>query len=201
MGLKHQAAVARKWRSAIRQVKQHFPACLPPLLFLTDPDRAADPLARINILPAGAGVIYRHFGSPDRVQQAELMAELCARQSRPLLISADPALACFVNAAGVHWPEARLAAARAWRGSFALQTASAHSRAALVRAAHLGMDAVLLSTAFASDSPSAGRPIGPVKFRRYCQQSPLPTYGLGGLNHVTASRIARFAGLSGVSLN
>lgn len=200
MGLKHQADVTRKWYTAVRQVQRHFPKHLPPMFFLTDPDRTPDPGVRIATLPKQCGVIFRHFGASDKYSRATLLSDLCRQEQRPFLIAADPDLAAAVGATGVHWPESRLTSARKWRARFELQTASAHSRAAVLRAERMGMNAVLCSTVFQSNSPSAGRPMGVTKFRLFVGRASLPIYGLGGVCSNTADRIASFSGLSGVSL-
>lgn len=199
MGLKHQAVSARKWRSAIRQVERHFPAHLPPLLFLTDPDRTPDPIAAIKTLPEGSGVIYRHFGSSDRFETGARIAAVCRARKLSFLIAADPSLAAALEADGVHWPEKQLHHARHWRGYFQIQTASAHSRRAISRAAQAGIDAVLVSAVFPSRSPSAGAPLGAARLRRLSRIAPLPLYGLGGVSESNAARIANRAGLSGIS--
>ena len=198
MGLKHQAASARKWRAAIRQVKRHFPADLPPMFFLTDPVRVPDPVSVAERLPVGAGIIYRHFGADDRTRVAMHLSDICRRRGLNLLIAADPGLAKRVGACGVHWPEARLRGARKWRGHFEIQTASAHSRRAIERAAQAGMDAALVSTVFASNSSSANALMGAIGFRRLSLQTRLPLYGLGGINANTASRIAISGGLAAI---
>lgn len=199
MGLKHQAVTARKWRAAIRQVETHLPAYLPPLLFLTDPDRTPDPVAAAEKLPSGSGIIYRHFGRPERAGVAEGLAEVSTQRGLFLLIAADPELAKHVGADGVHWPEARLPKSWKWRDQFQLQTASAHSRRAIWAAERVQMDAVLVSSVFPSKSPSAGRPMGATRFRCLKQQTPLPIYGLGGVSLTNAPRIANVAGLASVS--
>lgn len=198
IGLKHQAANARKWRTAIRRVERHLPAHLPPVLFLTDPVRVPDPVIAIQSLPPGAGIIYRHFGDAGRRRVADQLANLCAAKDLALLIAADPDLAAEVEADGVHWPEARLSEARHWRGCFRLQTASAHSRRALAKAAQIGMDAALVSTVFASQSASAGAPMGPARFRKLAQGAALPIFALGGLKAATIGRISDSGGLAAV---
>lgn len=197
-GLKHQAARARKWRTAIRRVERHLPPHLPPVLFLTDPDRVPDPVAVLQFLPPGSGIIYRHFGAAGRHEIADQLAHLCAKRDLTLLIAADPELAAEVEADGVHWPEARLSDARHWRGCFRLQTASAHSRRALARAARSGMDAALVSTVFASNSASARAPMGPARFRKLAQTAALPIYALGGLQAATIQRISDSGGLAAI---
>jgi len=198
MGLKHQAAAARKWRSAARQVAQHFPAHLPPLLFLSDPARIQNPVDVVHALPAAVGVIYRHFGASDRVSVAHQLAAACAEHERCFLIAADPLLARETGAHGVHWPEAIAHKASKWHGQFALQTASAHSPAAIRRAYKIGLDAALVSTVFASNSASAAAPLGVARFKTWTRAAPLPVYALGGVNADNAGSVANFAGLAAI---
>lgn len=63
----------------------------------------------------------------------------------------------------------------------------------------MGLDAVLLSTVFSSDSPSANIPMGALKFRNRATQSSLPIYALGGLTADNMRQIAKFGGISGIS--
>lgn len=198
MTLKHQAGLDRKLLRAIRRTRSHLPAHLPGLIFLTDPQRTPDPVRTAARLPAGCGVIFRHFGADDRFERAQALANLAKRRGLCLLIAADPALARTVGADGVHWPEARLGEARHWRTAFALQTASAHSRRAIHRAMQAGLDGALVSSIFASRSPSAGHPIGPARLARLAAGTKLPLYGLGGVNTCNAGQIAGFAGLAAI---
>ncbi|MEO1189694.1 MAG: thiamine phosphate synthase [Pseudomonadota bacterium] len=198
MGLKHQAASTRKWRAAIRQVETHFPHHLPPILFLTDPDRVPNPIGAIRALPKGSAVIYRHFGETDRQSQGAAMKAVCADSNLRFLISADPGLALALKADGVHWPEAKLPSSRHWRGRFALQTASAHSIRAIKRAEQARMDGVLFSAIFASNSPNAGKPIGPTRLRNARKQTTTPVYALGGITPLNACRVADTCGLAAI---
>jgi thiamine-phosphate pyrophosphorylase len=198
MGLKHQAVSARKWRAAIRRIETHFPPALPALLFLTDPERTPDPVSIAARLPAGSGIVYRHFGADDRFEVAPKLAALARRRALKLLIAADPTLALEVGAHGVHWPEARLGEARKWRGRFSVQTASAHSRRATERAASIGVDAALVSTVFPSNSRSADAPMAPLAFTRLCQMVSLPLFALGGVTATNASQVAGAGGLAAI---
>ena len=199
MRLKHQAASARKWHAAIRQVEGHFPAHLPALLFLTDPNRIHDPIPIIKQLPNGSGVVYRHFGAADRWLVAKRLKRLCQRQNLYLIISADPHLAMRVRADAVHWPERLLSESLRWRGRFAFQTSSAHSRSAIKRAERAGIDGILFSTIFPSSSRSAGPPLGPIRFRQISLPQKTPIYALGGINAHHARMISAFGGLATVS--
>lgn len=199
MGLKHQAVVARKWRAAMRQIESHFPPTLPPLLFLTDPERVPNPVSLIDNLPAGSGLIYRHFGADDRFEIAARLSLKCKEHKVAFLVSADPDLARATNAAGIHWPEKWISRARRWQGCFRIQTASAHTPQAIHGARKAGMDAALVSTIFASNSPSAGRPIGSIRLRKLQQTAGIPLYGLGGINALNAQKVSAYSGIASVS--
>lgn len=63
-----------------------------------------------------------------------------------------------------------------------IETAAAHSRAAVAQAARLGVDAVLVSAVFPSRSPSAGPPLGALRFRQLVRAATIPVYALGGID-------------------
>lgn len=175
-----------------------LPVPLPGLFYLTDPDRTPDPSRTARYLPQGSGIIYRHFGAADRSQTAVSLAKIAARRGLILLIAADPKLALHVGAHGVHWPEANRREARRWITAFALQTVSAHSPAALRKAARFGFDAAFVSTVFPSNSQSAGKAMGPVRFRRLAQASPIPVYALGGVDAGSGARLSHAGGLAAI---
>jgi thiamine-phosphate pyrophosphorylase len=189
----------RKFRFAARRASTHLPRHLPSFFFLTDPARTPDPLGVAGALPKGSGIILRHFGREGQIRQAGLLARIARRRRLVLLIAADPRLARDVGADGVHWPEACLPDARLWRGRFPLMTASAHSRAALARAASAGVDAAVVSTVFPSASPTSGPAMGAVRLRKLCRQTGLAVYALGGVTHENALKIANTAGFAAVS--
>jgi thiamine-phosphate pyrophosphorylase len=68
-------------------------------------------------------------------------------------------------------------------------TAAAHSMPALIRARRAGADAALLSAVFQSRSPSAGRPLGPMRFADLVRRAGLPVYALGGVKTKNAPRL------------
>lgn len=191
---------ARKLRQAARISSRRLGHGLPPVLVFTAPDRGVPALHLPDRLPEGWAVVYRHFGAADRTETAYRLADLAARRKLTLLIGADPELARAVGADGVHWPEAMLSEARLWSGRFRLMTASAHRPASLMGKPPAGINARVFSTVFPSASPSAGPSIGAARFRRLCEKSSLPVYGLGGITAENAGRICRFAGLAGISL-
>ena len=198
MSLEPESRAQRKLIAAARTSAGHLPPALPRALFLNDPARTPDPFTVANRLPAGFGVVYRHFGAANRADVAHGLAQVCARRGLVFLVAADPDLAASVGANGVHWPFRLAQQARRWRGRFSVQTVSAHSGRQLRAAAGLPVDAVLLSTVFASGSASAGRPFGALRFRQLVRGAGLPVYALGGVTADTAAPIASVAGFAAV---
>ena len=169
---------------------------------MVDPTRTPDPLAAAARLPRGTGVVYRAFGAKDAARTAAALARLAKRRGLVLLIGADERLAAACGAQGLHLPErmAHLAPRIRARRPGWLITAAAHSPRALAHAARAGCDAALLSTVFASNSPSAGRPMGPIRFSALTRTARLPVYALGGVKPRTAKRLlgSKAVGLAGV---
>ncbi len=164
---------------------------LPTVWFVTDPLRTPDPISIAQDLPRGAGVIFRGFGRADALATAHGLAKVARRRGLVLLIGADEALAAEVAADGVHLPErlgAGLRRLKARRPGWII-TLAAHSPGALRRAGHAGADAVLLSTVFESRSPSAGRPIGPLRLAGLARSSPTAVFALGGVDARSARRL------------
>ena len=163
----------------------------------TDPVRTPDPEALARNLPVDAALVYRSFGAPDAEPMARRLQTIVAGRGGLLLIGADADLATRVGADGVHLPQRLAGAAQGMRGRFRLVTAAAHS----LRAARVpGPDAVVVSAVFASNSPSAGPPMGPVRFAALARAAGRPVYALGGVTNETARRLVSTgaAGLAGI---
>ena len=170
------------------------------MFFFTDPARTPDPEAVIRRLPRGAGLVYRAFSDPRAVRTGRGLVRAARRRGLLILVGADPGLAALIGADGVHLPERRATSApgviRArpiW-----IVTAAAHSNAAIVRARRAGVDAVFVSPVFQSASPSAGRPLGALRFASLARHAGLPVYALGGVNARTAPLLAH-TGATGVA--
>ena len=164
---------------------------LPQLYFLTDPERTPDPARVMSQLPRGAAVIYRAFGRADVLEQAAALRAIARARGLVFLVGADASLAARLRADGVHLPERlmRLAPALRRRRPLWLITAAAHGQRAVARAARLGLDAALVSVVFPSQSPSAGRAMGPLRFAVRARGASLPVIALGGLDARTARRL------------
>ena len=199
MSVKPDPARSRKMLVAIRAADRCLKRPLPPLIYLTDPERSHDPIAIVKQLPRNSAVIYRHFGAADRERVGANLRLITILKNSLLLIANDPELAIQVKADGVHWPERQSARAKYWRTRFAIMTASAHSRRAIYSSSLRFVDAALLSTVFSSSSRTATSPIGAIRFRQLARGAPLPIYALGGVTSDTAQRIAESGGLASIS--
>lgn len=120
------------------------------------------------------------------------MRQITGHLGLKLLIGADAGLAARLGADGVHLPERLARQARAVRARHPrwLVTTAAHSPAAAHRGLTWGADAVVISAIFPSRSNSAGPPMGPVRLAALVRGLPGPAYALGGVNDITARRLA-----------
>ena len=168
---------------------------LPALFCLTDPERTPDLIALALSLPAQTGLIVRTFGLDAIREQTAELVKLRHAAGGLCLIAAEPELALQTGADGVHWPERWLTGANVRRSPGLIST-SAHSPLALRRASALA-DLAFVSTAFPSESPSAGRPMGALRLAAYASRSDVPVYALGGINTRTVKRLENL-GVSGV---
>ena len=151
-------------------------------------------------LPRGAGIVFRAFGAPDASDRGAGLVALVRARGLVLLVGADAGLAGRIGAQGVHLPERLAFRARRLKSARPgwLITAAAHSVRAGRAALALGVDAVVVSPVFPSNSASAGRPLGPVRLALMIRAIRGPAYGLGGVNNKTARRL-KDAGLVGLA--
>lgn len=191
------------WATA-RSLARAAPAVgrgLPPLLFFTDPARTPRPWETAARLPAGAGVVFRHFGSPDQLETGRRLRDATRAAGVRLLVGLDAELAERIEADGLHLPERALSAAYALSGRRPdwLLTGAAHSPEA-VRAAR-DLHALVLSPVFQAGGASAAKPpLGVAGFAALAAQAPCPAYALGGITATTARELAGSGacGLAGV---
>ena len=151
-------------------------------------------------LPRGSAIVYRAFGAREAEAVALRLKAIARRHGLKLLIGADEALAARVGADGVHLPERlahRAARIRARHPQW-LITAAAHGP----RAARARVDAVVVSAIFPSNSPSADKPLGPMRLAQIVRMSGRPVYALGGINHTTAPQLLAtgIVGIAGVEV-
>lgn len=163
-----------------------------------------DPLPILRRLPAGTGVVFRHYGIRDRESLARRVAAEARSRRLFLLMAADWRLASRVGADGIHLPEglARsglLAPLRLWaRRRGRTLTMACHSPTALALARNLGIHAVLLSPVFPTASHPGAPVIGATRFRLWVRRGAVPAYALGGIT-TRRHRILGRVGLAALS--
>jgi len=170
-------------------------------IFITHVGRVPDPEAVALGLPEGAVVIVRDYDTPDRLTLARGLRRVTKGREQMLLIAGDAALARAVGADGVHLPEHQLVRRPVLTG-FSLVTAACHSRAAMRRAAAIGVDLALVSPVFETQSHVGAPALGLHRFARLIANAPLPVAALGGINAETAKKLrplnmAAFAAIDG----
>lgn len=198
------ASVLARDAAKVSRARGHAGPNLPPLLFFTDPERTPRPWETAVRLPAGSGVVFRHFGRPDARETALRLREATWSRDSLLLIGLDADLAEAVGADGVHLPERALDQATAlstarpdWR-----ITGAAHSRTAQVVP---GLDALIVSPVFPAGGSSAGRPaLGPAALAEWADAASCPVYALGGIDsgnvhELTGSGVCGLAGVSAIT--
>jgi thiamine-phosphate pyrophosphorylase len=168
---------------------------LPRLLVLSDEARGFSLESQVARWPKRVAFIERTYGKTPQSHRAPGAIQLatCApRQARRAKLG------------GLHWPEKSLKRRHLSAIRGLIETTSAHGGLALAKASNAGFDAILVSTAFASDSPSAGRPLGAIRLARMQRAFPAAKiYALGGITLKTIKKLSRtrIYGVALVSFN
>lgn len=154
-------------------------------------------------MPARSALIYRHFGSPG-LERA--LRRITRSRGVQFLIGNDPDLALACAADGVHFtrstPGATLRRWRDTRPDWIISAAGAKD--GFDTRPLEALDALFLSSVFASDSPSAGTPIGVEALRSLTDHYACPVFALGGINPdnvagLLGCGLAGFASIDGLS--
>jgi thiamine-phosphate pyrophosphorylase len=169
-------------------------ACaLPRVLVLTDDARGFRLDHQMQAWPTGAAFIERTFGNPpyakaSRQDNIVRLASCTPRQARRAMLD------------GIHWPNARLKHRRTSATKGLIETVSAHRGLDIAKALGVGVRAVLISTIFASNSPSAKRSLGAVRLARLQRAFPSAClFALGGITQKSAACL-RATGIYGIAL-
>ncbi|MEQ8229039.1 MAG: thiamine phosphate synthase [Rhodospirillales bacterium] len=167
---------------------------------MTDAERTPRPDKALFNLRPGTVVIFRHYDAADRMALGRRLAALSRRRGMVFVVAGDRRLARRLGADGLHLPEGmvrqrhRFAPAQdIWPVS-----AAAHDEASARRAARAGVDLILLSPIFPTNS-HPGRPaLGLRRLARVCRSISVPVLALGGVGPATVRR-ALAAGAAGVA--
>jgi thiamine-phosphate pyrophosphorylase len=161
---------------------------LPRLWLMTDERQGDGLFAALARLPAGAGIVFRHYGLPEKERRALFREVLSmARGGGQLLLLAGPAeIAKAWRADGSHG-----------RGPGAgLRSAPAHDLREIRAAERAGVALIFLSPVFRTRSHPRADPLGPVHFGFLCRRTRLPVIALGGVDAKRA-RALRLRGAYG----
>ena len=154
---------------------------LPRLWLMTDERQGDGLLPAVARLPAGSGIVFRHYS----------LAEVARRDLFDRVKAAAPGLVLLAGPA---------AEARAWgadgshgRGRGAgLRSAPVHDLAQIRAAERAGADLLFLSPAYATRSHEGARTLGLARFAWLARRTPLPVIALGGMNAARGRRLASF---------
>ncbi len=155
----------------------------PSVIALTDEDRAPDASAQMAGVPRGGAVLIRRRDQDRALCDATALAADAAAQGILVSVSLSTPPRSL-PAAGLHIPESAL---QHWRRTDLARlcpmfvTASAHGWAGIHKAAALGVDAVLLSAVFPTDSHPTRAALGLFRFAALVRDAPMPVYALGGM--------------------
>lgn len=165
---------------------------LPRLWMMTDERQGEALWPALDALPAGSGVVVRHY-SLARTERRALIARVrtIARRRGLLFVTAgSPALAIASKADGFHERSARIGPAHL------LRTMSAHNETELVTAERAGADLVFVSPVFSTRSHPGAATLGPRRLARLTWQTDIPVAALGGMTAERAQHL-RSTGIYG----
>jgi thiamine-phosphate pyrophosphorylase len=160
---------------------------LPRRWLITD-ERQGDRLFySVAHLPAGAGIVFRHYGLAE-VARRDLFARVRNAHPGLLLLAGPAALASSWGADGSHG-----------RGpGEGLRTAPAHDLAEIRAAEAAGAALIFLSPVFATRSHPDAEPLGADGFAALAAQTPLPVVALGGMDEKRAQNLRGAYGWAGI---
>jgi thiamine-phosphate pyrophosphorylase len=136
-----------------------------------------------HALPAGSGIIFRHYNAENRMILASKVSKICENRQITLLIAQDARLADQVGAAGCHLPEYMIDKAPELRTRFSklLFSGSCHSAENLAQAEQAALDLAFLSPFNPTASHPGAKSLNVVTASNWVQGCGLPIYALGGV--------------------
>ncbi|WP_232455525.1 thiamine phosphate synthase [Sphingomonas sp. KC8] len=151
---------------------------------MTDP-RMGDALwSALARLPAGTGIVFRHYGHPARRALYDRVRTIARARRLVLVLAGPPALAIAWRADGAHGRSPHRRVARPL-----LRTAPVHGMRERTAAIRTGADAIFVSPAFATRSHPGAAPLGVVRFGLLARGAGTRIIALGGMNPSRARRL------------
>jgi thiamine-phosphate pyrophosphorylase len=150
---------------------------------MTDPRLDDQLLAAIRRLPAGSGVVFRHYHLAPAPRRALFgkVRRVCAQRGHLVLLAGDAALAHRWKADGFHG-----------RGTFVgtgLHSAPVHDLREIAAAKRNTAQLLFLSPVRSTRSHAGKRPFGASRFRQLALLcSPAKVIALGGMSHAHSAK-------------
>lgn len=145
---------------------------------MTDERQEKQLWAALDRLPAGSGVVIRHYGlAPgDRRDLIERVWKIAQRRQLLCLTAGD---SCGVRTDGIHDRTARTTP------DGQIRSVAVHDQAELRRAEKVSADLIFVSPVFSTRSHPDAEPLGQAGFDALAQATSIPAVALGGM---TAAR-------------
>jgi thiamine-phosphate pyrophosphorylase len=154
---------------------------LPRFWLMTDERQGDGLFDAIARLPAGAGIVLRHYSLAE-VARRDLFERVKAAAPGPVLLAGPADQARAWGADGSHG-----------RGRGAgLRSAPAHNYAEIRAAERAGAAFLFLSPAYPTQSHTGAGPLGLARFAWLARRTRLPVIALGGMNSARGRRLASF---------
>ena len=163
---------------------------LPRVWMMTDERQGDGLLDAVARLPAGAGIVFRHYAlaEPERRALFDRVRTIARANGLTLLLAGSAARALAWGADGSHG-----------RGrGFGLRTAPAHDLREIRAAERHGAALVFLSPVFATRSHPGAPPLGPARFTLLARRTDLPMVALGGMDETRARKLRGAYGWAGI---
>jgi thiamine-phosphate pyrophosphorylase len=156
--------------------------CLPHKWLMTDPRLGDRLLPAIQALPAGSGVIFRHYDLPSEERQRLFYAvrTICRRRGLTLLLASPPKNA-------LHWDIDGLHNYKSGRRTY-LRSASVHNLKELKSATQQKANLIFVSPIYPTKSHPQARPLGPSGLQHICghRRCSAVVIALGGMTQPLA---------------
>jgi thiamine-phosphate pyrophosphorylase len=147
---------------------------LPRLWMMTDERQGVALPEIVARLPAGSGIVFRHYSLPPDARWALFRhVKMLARRGRHTLLlagSAEQAKAWLADGSHGRGP------------GDGLRSAPAHDFGEIRAAERTGASLVFLSPVYRTRSHPGAPPLGPARFGSLCRRTRLPVIALGGVD-------------------
>jgi thiamine-phosphate pyrophosphorylase len=164
-----------------RHKKQSVKRFIPRIWLMTDPrlghnGKESGLFRAVQKLPAGSGVIFRHYHLTLEQRKALFgrLGRICRRRGHRLLLAGEADLARRWHADGFHGRSSGLSK---------LHSVPVHDVREIAQAQHFGADLIFLSPVFVTRSHPGTRPMGTTHFKRLSLlAAPAKVIALGGMS-------------------